>query len=67
VIDAAGAIYVLGGIGVTTGPYPTTNVLYDVWKSTDGGVHRTRPEGGRGYWRGTLGVLKGIHWAFSAE
>ncbi len=34
VIDAAGAIYVIGGQGL--GPY-----YNDVWKSTDKGAHRT--------------------------
>ncbi len=52
-IDAAGAIYVLGG------RYGSGNYLADVWASTDGGVHRTRAEGGRavlgGHSRGYLG------------
>jgi hypothetical protein len=46
VIDAAGAIYVIGGWN-----YPT--FYQDVWKSTDGGADRTRA----GYSRGTRGVL----------
>ncbi len=43
-IDAAGAIYVIGGLG-------TGNTFYkDVWVSTDGGA---RPDGGDSW--GTLG------------
>ncbi len=54
-VDAAGAIYVIGG------GYGGTNYLHDVWASTDGGA---RPDsvkgGGRGYSRGVLaGVLRG--------
>ncbi len=52
VIDAAGAIYVIGG-GNGLGPqYP------DVWVSTDGGADRS-------WWcsRGTRGVLGGTRWA----
>jgi hypothetical protein len=61
VIDAAGAIYVIGGETIN-------GVLFDdVWVSTDGGA---RPDSGggytrwvlRGYYRGTTGgwgVLKG--------
>ncbi len=58
VIDAAGAIYVIGGYSIGT-------VFNDVWKSADGGADRTRA----GYARGTreclrcakgyLGVLNG--------
>jgi hypothetical protein len=56
VIDAAGAIYVIGG----TGSGPDYN---DVWSSTDGGA---RPDsvggvvGGysRGYSRGSIGILR---------
>ncbi len=40
VINAAGAIYVIGGFGSTS--------YRDVWVSTDGGADRTR----RGYARG---------------
>ncbi len=36
VIDAAGAIYVIGGLGTTR--------YRDVWVSADGGEHRTRGE-----------------------
>jgi hypothetical protein len=39
VIDAAGAIYVIGGLGDTG-----TTRYKDVWVSTDGGVDRTRRE-----------------------
>jgi hypothetical protein len=35
VIDAAGAIYVIGG---KSGTYPNFNYSNDVWVSTDGGV-----------------------------
>jgi hypothetical protein len=60
VIDATGAIYVIGGYNTTK--YP--NVFFnDVWASTDGGVHRTRagcPKGVlRGYYRGYLGYYRG--------
>ena len=46
VIDAAGAIYVIGG--------STPIDFNDVWKSTDGGADRTR--GCWGYWVGTRGT-----------
>jgi hypothetical protein len=46
VIDAAGAIYVIGGYGTT--------YYRDVWVSTDGGA---RPDSRRGWW-GVLGVLR---------
>jgi hypothetical protein len=59
VIDAAGAIYVIGGVGFS-GIY-----LNDVWASTDGGArpHSHRCSGvllrySRGT-RGTTGVLEG--------
>ncbi len=51
-IDAAGAIYVIGG---SVGTYPNFIYQKDVWVSTDGGPKRT----GRGYSRGTQGVLEG--------
>jgi hypothetical protein len=38
-IDAAGAIYVIGGFGYYNGTYTYFN---DVWVSTDGGADRTR-------------------------
>ncbi len=48
-IDAAGAIYVIGGYG------GVPNTFYqDVWASTDGGA---RPDSVKG---GVLGVLKGV-------
>jgi hypothetical protein len=55
VVDAAGAIYVIGGFGHLTGWF------HDVWVSTDGGA---RPDSGvvvrRGvHWMGTRGVLAG--------
>jgi hypothetical protein len=45
VIDAAGAIYVIGGYGGT--------YYNDVWVSTDGGADRTRGT------RGTAGIVEG--------
>jgi hypothetical protein len=58
VIDAAGAIYVIGGFNRGTQPN-----CKDVWVSTDGGADRTRAGvvGGVlcGYWVGTTGVLQG--------
>jgi hypothetical protein len=67
VIDAAGAIYVIGGFGVTGG-YDT---LYnDVWASTDGGTLPNSAggmvwgysRGKRGYYGGTQGTkgYKGV-------
>jgi hypothetical protein len=56
VIDAAGAIYVIGGGGGTDPNYIFFN---DVWASTDGGACRTRAGGGRGVLGGTQGVLGG--------
>ncbi len=59
VIDAAGAIYVLGGYRFTT----RSTYYRDVWVSTDGGVRaRTRAGGGGGvggYKVGTLGGTRG--------
>ena len=49
VVDAAGAIYVIGGYGNGT-------FYSDVWVSTDGGA---RPDSGVGWSGGTLGVLEG--------
>jgi hypothetical protein len=43
VVDAAGAIYVIGG-------YNRTTYYHDVWVSTDGGA---RPDSGVG-WSGVL-------------
>jgi hypothetical protein len=48
VVDAAGAIYVIGG----SGPYGTD--FQDVWASTDGGA-RPNGVGGDGRW-----VLEGL-------
>ncbi len=59
VVDAAGAIYVIGGLSFRTGE--GTIYLNDVWGSIDGGA---RPDsvGGysRGYYRGeySSGVLR---------
>ncbi len=60
VIDAAGAIYVLGG---RSGGFST--YYNDVWKSIDGGAHRTRAgavEVLPGVLGGTRGVLAGYCW-----
>jgi hypothetical protein len=63
VIDAAGAIYVIGGRSATS---TGTAYLDDVWVSVDAGADRTRGVlllvlGGcsRGYFKGTQGVLWG--------
>ncbi len=53
-IDAAGAIYVLGGRNDTT-------YFNDVLVSTDGGVDRARAGCGGGYW-GYSEVLAGYSW-----
>jgi hypothetical protein len=55
VVDAAGAIYVIGGLG------DGNSLLQDVWASTDGGA---RAGLGRGVvkeynYMGTKGVLRG--------
>ncbi len=53
-IDADGAIYVIGGVGYFNNTYARLN---DVWVSTDGGAARNAA-GGRGYLRGLFtGVL----------
>ncbi len=58
VIDAAGAIYVIGGANGYG--------LNDVWASTDGGADRTRAGvvGGLLWWvlRGYSGVQSGTKW-----
>ncbi len=54
VVDAAGAIYVIGGVG----GIGSTN-FRDVWVSTDGGAQRLRQWGGRGGY--TRGVLQGYY------
>ncbi len=53
-IDAAGAVYVIGGS--RSGTY-----FNDVYASTDGGARPdSRPGGGRGYCVGTQGRTRGI-------
>jgi hypothetical protein len=52
VIDAAGAIYVIGGYGGT--------FFQDVWASTDGGAWPDGVVGG--YWVGTRGYSRGTKW-----
>ncbi len=59
VVDAAGAIYVIGGDSQAHGFSPVS----DVWASTDGGADRTRSrgavgEGTKGVLRGSIGVLR---------
>jgi hypothetical protein len=59
VIDAAGAIYVLGG---HYSKYPVANTFFnDVWVSTDGGADRTRAvlKGGPKVYRG---VPRTFYW-----
>ncbi len=53
VVDAAGAIYVIGGYSMG-GPNGTT-YFQDVWVSTDGGA-RAGPGRGGG---------RGVHWGYS--
>jgi hypothetical protein len=56
VVDAAGAIYVIGG-------YNGNTYFNEVLRSTDGGADRTKSEVLGGYWVGTRvleGVLGGI-------
>jgi hypothetical protein len=62
VIDAAGAIYVIGGYGTGIG------YVQDVWVSTDGGADRARSRGWSGGYStvvlrvttgGTMGILRG--------
>jgi hypothetical protein len=55
VIDAAGAIYVIGGSVLRGGSIGTT-YFNDVWVSTDGGVP---PDSVRGASGGTLGGYTG--------
>ncbi len=65
-IDAAGAIYVIGGLS-----YANT-YFQDVWVSTDGGARPDSVEGvlvgysggttrGGCYSRGSLGIPEGVH------
>jgi hypothetical protein len=65
VVDAAGAIYVIGG-GIQDGTY-----FNDVWASTDGGARPDSVGGGRGgalggYYRGTQGT-QGYSGGFKGE
>ncbi len=59
VVDATGAIYVIGGIGYSDGIGRT--YFQDVWASTDGGARAGLGRGGgrRVHWAGTQGVLGG--------
>ncbi len=52
-VDAAGAIYVIGGYG-----YGSYIYLNDVWVSTDGGARPDSRGGGRWYWVGTQGYYR---------
>ncbi len=60
VIDAAGAIYVIGGFDGIGGTVFGSNgtPLGDVWVSTDGGADRTRADA-RWVLRGTAGIRDG--------
>jgi hypothetical protein len=73
VIDAAGAIYVIGGFTSMPGVR-----ISDVWVSTDGGADRTRvgargdsrstlgvPRGTKGYWQGTKVYVPLGYWRYS--
>ncbi len=55
-VDAAGAIYVIGGNNDGINTY-----LNDVYASTDGGA---RTGLGRGWWGGIVWVLKGVPWGY---
>jgi hypothetical protein len=55
VIDAAGAIYVIGGYSSSNG---TVTFYHDLWVSTDGGARPDSVGGGRG--GGTAWVLQGV-------
>ncbi len=56
VIDAAGAIYVIGGVGIGG----TSSSYQDVWASTDGGADRTESRDHvKGYSRGHSVGTKG--------
>jgi hypothetical protein len=62
VVDAAGALYVIGGQSLD-GAGPSR--FQDVWASTDGGARPDYVEGVvggvlEGYYRGTGWVLKGV-------
>ncbi len=62
VIDASGAIYVIGGVTGSTGYY-----YPDVWVSTDGGADRTPAGGGRGYCGGYSGGTRGFKGVLSGR
>jgi hypothetical protein len=77
VIDAAGAIYVIGG---SSGTYQNLTYYHDVWASTDGGARpysrRGWSAGGtrwvltrvlQGYYRGTIGGNFGALWGTTGE
>ncbi len=51
-IDAAGAIYVIGGTGYNDHGDGSGNVIYfqDVWASTDGGALPDAVKGREGRW-----------------
>ncbi len=59
VIDAAGAIYVIGGFN---GTYRNYSIGYyqDAWVSTDRGARPDSVGGGRGYTRGYYGGTRGV-------
>ncbi len=60
VIDAAGAIYVIGGYNVGTTRYQDDYIYFnDVLVSTDGGAQPDSVGGGPGILRGTKGLLSG--------
>ncbi len=63
-IDAAGAIYVIGGVSYSSIYNYTFAYYQDVWVSTDGGAQAGLGRGWSagtlgGYYRGTAGVLEG--------
>ena len=61
VIDAAGAIYVIGGQGDLDGSGTFGTYFYqDVWASTDGGARPDSVVGSRGVLGGYSGILWGI-------
>jgi hypothetical protein len=59
VVDAAGAIYVIGGVSNSG----TDTYYKDMWVSTDGGARPDSVGGMVGWvhWVGTQGVLRGYH------
>ncbi len=65
-VDAAGAIYVLGG--GYDGSGSVYNYFNDVWASTDGGARPESVGGGRGVlggYSGVLGVYSGVLGGYS--